>query len=175
MKKSKPKCFVCTRTIAITHRHINCSSCPNQAHIKCNDTDVVTYNKIKTENLTQYCLTCKNKQLIKHKCNVCKRTIAKNHRHITCSNCNTKIHIKCNGTDATTHHQHINDNLPINCITCTSSLTDSASVLPFYNFSNTLFHVLNRDIDLGPREKVPCGICRKTIGKKHKKTGRNNF
>ena len=143
----------------------------------CNDTDVVTYNKIKTEKLPQFCLTCKNKQTIKHKCNICKRTIAKNHRNITCSTCKSKVHIKCNGADSNTHHQHINDHLPINCITCISSLTDSASALPFFHLSDTIFQTLYKEIDLGPKEKVPCGICTKVgiIGKSNANYALNVF
>ena len=169
MSECKPKCFVCSKTIAITHRFINCSACPNKAHIKCNDTDVTSFNEMKSGNTAQFCLSCKNKQVAKNKCNICNKTIAKNHRHISCSHCKEKTHINCNRTDIDTYLQHTNEQLPLNCIKCISSLTESSSLLPFFNISNTVFIAMNKEIDLGPKEKVPCGICTRTIGIKHRK------
>ena len=147
MLKHKPKCFVCSKTISITHRSIDSSTCTNKAHIKCNDTDVTTFNAIKAGTIDQFCLSCKNKQAIKHKCNVCNMTIAKNHRHTNCSHCKGKTHIKCNKTDINTYLQHTNEQLPLNCIKCTSSLNELSSCLPFSNLSNTAFIALSRDFD----------------------------
>ena len=54
----KIQCDICTRTIAKNHRKIKCEVCNNQRHIKCNQTDVKTYNKIINENLPQICCNC---------------------------------------------------------------------------------------------------------------------
>ena len=106
---------------------------------------------------------------MKYKCNICKKTIAKNHRHINCSHCKDKSHINCSQVDIDTYIQHTNEQLPLNCSKCSSSLTKSSSHLPFFNISNTVFLEMNKEIDLGPKEKMPCGICTKTIGIKHRK------
>ena len=116
MTKCKSKCFVCSKTIAITHRAVDCSACPNKAHINCNNTEVTTYNSIKAGSTIPFCLTCKNKNSIKYKCNICKKTIAKNHRHISCSHCKEKSHINCSNIDTDTHLKHTNEKLPLNCI-----------------------------------------------------------
>ena len=43
-------CGICTKTIAKNHRNLKCILCSRNVHIKCNKTDVKTYNKIIIEN-----------------------------------------------------------------------------------------------------------------------------
>ena len=38
----------------------------------------------------------------KYPCDICTKTVGKNHRFITCNLCNYKVHIKCNETDEKT-------------------------------------------------------------------------
>ena len=99
-------CKKCNKTIAKNHRTIQCHKCTSIIHIKCNEIDVKTYNKIKSENLPQLCYQCKILPVPnpKFKCPVCNRTIAKNHRFIKCNLCFNKVHIRCNGTDELTYN-----------------------------------------------------------------------
>ena len=55
----KTYCGICTRTIGKNHRYILCKSCNSKAHIKCNKTDVKTYNKIIKEKHSVICIKCK--------------------------------------------------------------------------------------------------------------------
>ena len=49
-------CGICKKTIAKNHRKIRCYNCNYRYHIKCNKTDVETYNKIK--HIPQLCIIC---------------------------------------------------------------------------------------------------------------------
>ena len=55
----KLSCGICSKTIAKNHRFIHCELCNVKVHIKCDNTDIKTYNKIKTDNLSQTCTLCK--------------------------------------------------------------------------------------------------------------------
>ena len=69
---SKPKCTFCSKTIAKNHRKIVCEICKCQVHIKCNLTDVSSYNKIIKNRLPQKCKTYDPSQItIKPECCIC--------------------------------------------------------------------------------------------------------
>ena len=81
----------------------------------------------------------------KYPCGVCKRTIAKNHRKITCYKCNYRVHIKCNQMDVKTYN-NLNDT-PQLCINC------KEEALPFFSLTDNQFCATvkrgsNRDVDL---------------------------
>ena len=98
------------------------------------------------------------------KCNVCRRTIAKNHRFIHCHACESKVHLTCNKTDAKTFNKMKTENLPQICLQCrmqvvppqktqdsqNSSVRDSISGQSFSNL------------------KIKCSECKKTIAKNHR-------
>ena len=131
LPKNLKACNKCNKTIAKNHRIIQCYKCTSKIHIKCNDIDVKTYNKIKAENIPQLCYQCKVLPIPnpKCKCPVCSRTIAKNHRFIKCNLCLNKVHIRCNGTDEQTYNDIEKDNLSTICINCTDNF-------PFQNLTN---------------------------------------
>ena len=134
-------CNVCSKTIAKNHRIIDCQICNSKVHIKCNKTDVKTYNKIKSDNLPEICFLCQTNilpfqnltntqftaesdvilQTVTHPithCGICTKTVAKNHRKIKCQLCNCQVHIKCNQTDVKTYNKIIKENLPQICCNC---------------------------------------------------------
>ena len=51
-------CGVCSRTIGINHRFIKCSICNYNVHIKCNKTDLKTYELIKNNSEPKFCIKC---------------------------------------------------------------------------------------------------------------------
>ena len=159
---NKPKCYVCNRTIAKNHRFIDCNTCTNKVHIACNKTDVPTYNKIKDNKALHICLECKTNSVeLKSKCEICHRTIAKNHRYITCCSCSHKVHIKCNQTDPKLHDEHTQNQKPIKCIIC--------QALPFNDLNNDQLQNLNDDFYSHSNLKPCCNICQKLISKNRNK------
>ena len=153
-KEIVKRCNTCKRTIAKNHRHIHCHSCDSKVHIKCNLTDVQTYEKIIIKKLPQSCFQCISKNIpfhsitdqeffqidstslspdnqshsissttptpssIKIHCGICAKTIAKNHRFVNCKSCKSKVHIKCNNTDAITYNSLSAEDRAVICITC---------------------------------------------------------
>ena len=68
---------------------------------------------------------------IRQKCPVCSRTIAKNHRVLSCECCCLKIHIKCSGLTAKQNKQASSiDNHKYICFSCVNQQ------LPFANVDN---------------------------------------
>ena len=162
MKPKKAQCYICLRTIAKNHRFIDCNTCINKAHIACNQTDVLTYNSIKSNKALHMCLQCKSDNVeLKSNCDICNRTIGRNHRHITCSQCSHKFHIRCNRTDEKLYKEHTERQKPIKCINC--------ETFPFNDLSDDQFRSLNNEIDFFPNSKLNCGICEKSIVKNRKK------
>ena len=155
-------CFKCTRTISKNNRHINCKVCNNKYHLKCNTLNH-RFNKTNPLNMDlDICFPC----VIKNsKCGVCSNKIAKNHRHIECTKCFKKVHIKCNGMDTTTFN-----NLEDNKIYCINCKPDN---FPFQNISDALFLAENSNkISISPKSNLPklkCLFCKKTIAKNHRK------
>ena len=141
----KPKCKICTKTIAKNHRKVSCQSCNLLVHIACNQTDVKTYNKIMKENIPQTCLMCQNihtsSTTQKTPCLVCSKTIAKNHRSICCDSCNLRVHIKCNKTDVKTYNKIIKENQSVTCTKC------QLENIPFQNLSDIDFSAVNKGLD----------------------------
>ena len=142
---SKPKCQICTKTIAKNHRRISCQSCKFFVHITCNQTDVKSYNKIIKDNIPQTCLKCQNIHTAsitqKTMCTVCTKTIAKNHRNICCDSCNSRVHIKCNKTDVKTYNKIVKENQSVTCINC------QLENIPFQNLSDLDFSAVNKGLN----------------------------
>ena len=187
---NRRKCKTCTRTIAKNHRIIKCISCNSQVHIKCNHTDIKTYNKIITNKLPQICFKCNSQNIPFYNlsdkefslflekdnstkaCKTCTRTIAKNHRFIHCFVCDSEVHIKCNLTNVQTYDKIIRDKLPQVCFQC------ETKNIPFHNLSDSEFTVATRTVI--PRDKslhittdiktikLHCGICEKFIARNHR-------
>ena len=57
-------CRVCQKTIAKNHRKVKCHNCNFRLHIKCNKTDVKTYNKL--NDMPQLCIKCQEHVLPFH-------------------------------------------------------------------------------------------------------------
>ena len=80
----------------------------------------------------------------KYPCGVCNRNIASNHRSIWCSHCLSKIHIRCNKTDASTYEVLKSQKNQL-CITCLDNC------FPFQRLNKTQFQAcvlkgLNKNI-----------------------------
>ena len=168
MSSSKSCCGICTRTIAKNHRSILCQNCNTRVHITCNQTDAKTYEKINIDKITQTCLKCLTENLpyqnlidtqfraenhdismpssvlSKPQCKICTKTIAKNHRKISCQLCSSYVHIKCNQTDVKTYNNILKENLPQTCLSCQNLHTKSIT------------------------QKTSCGVCTRTIAKNHR-------
>ena len=168
MSGSKGCCEICTRSVAINHRSILCQVCNKHVHIKCNQTDAKTFENINRNKIPQTCLKCQvkilpfqdlsdtqfsaeNQNLIlppsiagKPQCKICTKTIAKNHRKISCQACSSDVHFKCNQTDVKTYNKILKENLPQTCLSCQNPHTKSIT------------------------QKSSCGVCTKTIAKNHR-------
>ena len=73
----KITCTICNKTIARNHRKITCEICSSNVHIKCNLTDVTSFNNIIKNKLPQKCKNCDPSQVIlKPNCCVCNKKIA---------------------------------------------------------------------------------------------------
>ena len=59
----KYPCGICNKTIGKNHRAIRCSICNYKVHIKCNKTDVKSYENIEKTKEACICLTCKEENL----------------------------------------------------------------------------------------------------------------
>ena len=51
-------CGICHQLVGQTHRYIRCNICNYKVHIKCNETDEKTYEKMKNNDKTMFCLKC---------------------------------------------------------------------------------------------------------------------
>ena len=164
----KTYCGICSKALAKNSRIISCQICNASVHIKCNETDVKTFNKNKLNKTPQTCLKCQTETLPFHnltdtqlntenqnftepsntlckpKCKICLKTVATNHRKITCQSCNSFVHIKCNQTDVKTYNKIVKDNIPQVCLSCQNVHTVSIA------------------------KKTHCGVCNKTIAKNHR-------
>ena len=138
----KIKCFECTKTIAKNHRKLKCNFCHNHFHIKCNGTDLKTYNDILKNNLIPVCKSCHPLHRSSHNlpslktvepkvsCNVCLKTIGVNHRKVACSCCQNYLHIKCNKIDSQMFDTILKHNDSILCFHC------KAENIPFHNIND---------------------------------------
>ena len=79
----------------------------------------------------------------KHKCEVCSKTIASNHRKIHCCACKSTVHIKCNKTDEKSYNSIIKNKLSVICIKC------QADNIPFQNLSDIQFAAVSRGNNTG--------------------------
>ena len=108
-------------------------------------------------------MSSSNSALVNFKiCNVCSKTIAKNHGIIHCQICNSRVHIKCNKTDVKTYNKIKTDHLAQICFQCQTQNK------PLQNLSDT--QLTDNDATLVPvtsNPKIHCGICKKTIAKNH--------
>ena len=154
------KCLICIKTIAKNHRFIHCQTCKANVHIKCNRTDINTFNKITEENLPQFCINCKPDR----NCGICRKQISVNQKKLQCKKCCYGVHIKCNEIDNKTYDKIINDEMPIICIKC------QPNNFPFMNLTDPEFYATNNNTPAKTNEpKIKCAICTKTIVKNHRK------
>lgn len=199
MNHNKKTCTSCQKTIAINHRYIQCNTCSNNVHIKCNNTDAKSYQKIKAGMIPEICYLCLNnnsdidqlqsdcmpfstisetsfratihdyqtpRDSINQKitCTLCNKTIAKNHRKISCDECNNIVHIKCNHTDVTSYNNIIKNNLKQKCITC-----DPTQII-----KKPKCCICNRNIAAN-HKKVECNTCKNFLHIKCNKTDPKNY
>lgn len=148
------KCFSCTKTIAKNHRKIKCNFCKNNFHIKCNKTDIKTYNNIIKNNLIPVCLTCYPLHKTTHNlpplkiiepkisCNVCSKTIACNHKKIHCMSCKNYSHIKCNKIDSKTFDHLVKKSETTLCISCKNDN------IPFQTIDDIQLSAVNKCIEV---------------------------
>ena len=59
----KYPCGICNKTIGKNHRFIRCIICNYKVHIKCNKTDVKTYDNIEKTKEACICINCKEDNL----------------------------------------------------------------------------------------------------------------
>ena len=108
-----------------------------------------------------------NSKCMKMCCGICSKTIAKNHRHILCENCNEHVHITCNQTDAKAYKKIILDKIPQTCLKC------QTNNLPFQNLPDSHFIAVNQNITIPASTVAPskpkCKVCTKTIAVNHRK------
>ena len=137
-RTTKITCGICNKTIAKTHRNINCNKCHINVHINCNNTTVKNYNEIIKNGNPAFCINChpidQSTSIPQHvekvTCGICIKTIAQNHIRIHCNACKAEVHIKCNKTDPKTYDIITKDNLQVICNKCQ---TES---IPFQNLSD---------------------------------------
>ena len=141
----KPKCSICDKTIAKNHRKILCEICNCQVHIKCNLTNVTTYNKIIKDRLPQRCITCEPSQgVFNPECCVCHKKIAANHKKLECNTCRSFVHIRCNKTDPKSYEKIIKDTGHTKIDHCNNCLIDN---IAFQNLSELEFTAICKGID----------------------------
>ena len=102
----------------------------NYYFLRSSSTDVENRsNKVDPKNMNlDVCFPCKIKNT---KCSVSKCKVSSNHRHIECTKCLRKVHIKCNNTNSSTYN-HLRSNKII-CINC------KPDNFPFQDLSDVLF------------------------------------
>ena len=94
------------------------------------------------DKFPQVCIICRPEKFKdKMKCGVCEKTIAKNHRHITCNTCKSNLHIKCNKTDEITYNRIIKDKEDLTCIKC------KQENIPFQDLTDLEFSVVSNGIE----------------------------
>ena len=150
----KVKCFECTKHIAKNHRKLKCNFCDNHFHIKCNGTDIKTYNAIQKQNLIPVCKICHPLHRASHNlpplkpvtpkisCNACLKTIAVNHRKVFCSCCQKYSHIKCNKIDTQMFDRIIKNDDSILCATC------KRENIPFHELNDIQLSAITKCIEI---------------------------
>ena len=71
----------------------------------------------------------------KHPCNICKKSVHKNHRAIQCDICDYWVHMKCNKLSPSEYETLKLSNDPWYCIHCLQT------ILPFMHETNEQFHL----------------------------------
>ena len=51
-------CGICNKTVGKKQRHITCHLCNQKIHIKCNEIDAKSYEKIKQDETAIFCIKC---------------------------------------------------------------------------------------------------------------------
>ena len=68
-------------------------------------------------------------------CGICNKNISINHKSFKCSNCNYKIHIKCNKIDDSIYDKIKTNSELILCLKC------QEDIIPFQNISDEQFYM----------------------------------
>ena len=127
--KSKFSCYRCSKHICCKNRFINCKICNHKLHLKCNTLNHRRNNTNPNNMCLDICFSCSIKN---SKCGICTKKISSNHRHIECTKCYKKIHIKCNNTSQSSYNNMLTINtLCINCKPDIFSFHDLSEVLIF--------------------------------------------
>ena len=128
MNMHDANCVKCNCTILIKQKSLNCDHCNKRVHLKCSGLNLKTYNEILQLEESYTCQICS-------KCAVCNRTVAKNHRAIECSLCNTWVHVKCQKFDDSEYVKYQTQDLCFFCIRCTDEC------FPFAKINDTQFKI----------------------------------
>ena len=57
-------CLVCKRTVAKSHRAVQCNLCDSWVHIACNNLNPYTYRKLQKDKSPWYCMYCVRQELL---------------------------------------------------------------------------------------------------------------
>ena len=119
-------CKLCNIKIPKDEKAIRCDKCKHWFHIKCIGMALIQYEhyQINYEEIF-LCKSCR-------KCNICDKTIAKNHRKLSCSLCDKDVHIKCNTYSVKDYDQakEANDFFCMKCI---------SDILPFSSLNDVQY------------------------------------
>ena len=126
---------ICSDEVKETDKAIECDKCKYWIHTKCNNITNKQYKNLQTNPETFICKNC-------NKCNICDKTVAKNHKAIECNTCLKWVHMKCNKLDAEDYTADLNDeNFDFFCINCLSEN------LPMLKLDDNQFELTTKGID----------------------------
>ena len=121
-------CMKCNCTTLSKQKYLKCTHCHKNVHLRCSGLNLKTYEEILQQENTYTCQICS-------KCAVCQRTVAKNHRAIECTLCNSWVHVKCQKFDDSEYLKYQTQDLTFFCIRCTDEC------FPFAKINNTQFKI----------------------------------
>ena len=127
------KCNICSIEVLQHDSAIRCDKCRCWYHIKCAGISLIQYEHYQINHEEVFhCKSCRT-------CNVCQKTIAKNHKKLSCSVCEKVTHIKCNLYSVKDYENYqqktTEDHYCINCI---------KNAIPFSGLNDTQFHLVSK-------------------------------
>ena len=123
-------CNICQKNVKDTEKGIQCDSCDEWVHTKCEKIpDLEYYTYIIEQDKQFICKKCR-------KCNICDKTIAKNHKKLKCQCCLQFIHpITCNKMNDRQYKSALVNPDDFECRIC------FASKFPFSTLTDNLFKI----------------------------------